>query len=226
MNTRIIATLATAAGLVSAANLNAQELAWEVNYGVESEYVFRGVEIASESFQGSIEGTYGDIYFGLWGSEPIDSIDSDTSEFDLYGGWGYAIDDTLSLDVGGTVYHYPDASDETFELFVGISADVQLAPSAYVYYDFDLEVFTFEGSIGHSITLNESSSIELGAALGFVEPDAGNGYSYYSTSADYVYSLSGNTDFAVGLRYSTNDHDLGASPDGNLWGGLSLTTSF
>ncbi|MBC2605587.1 TorF family putative porin [Pelagicoccus albus] len=226
MNTKVIATLATAAGLVCAANMNAQELTWEVNYGVESEYVFRGVELASESFQGGIEGAYGDYYFGLWGSEAIDSFGKDSTEIDLYGGWGYALNDTLQLDLGGTIYHYPDASDETFELFVGVTADTALAPGAYVFYDFDLEVLTLETSIGHSIAIDDVSSIELGAAVGYAREDAGFNYLYYSATADYVYQISDSTSVAAGLRYSANDEDLGYSPDGNLWGGISFTTSF
>lgn len=226
MKTKTIAILAAAAGLVSAANITAQELSWEVNYGIESEYVFRGLEIASESFQGSIEGSYGDSYFGVWMHEAIDSFGSDTSEFDFYAGHGFAIDDTFSLDFGGTLYHYPDASDETFEVFVGIAADTQLAPSLYAFYDVDLEVFTLEGAIGHSISLGDDSSVELGAAVGHVFSDDSIDYLYYSATADYVYALSDNSDFSIGLRYSNNDEDLGLTAGGNLWGGLSITTSF
>lgn len=226
MNTRILATLAAAAGLVSAATTTAQEVAYTVSYGVESEYVFRGIEIASESLQGSIEATYGDGYLGLWASEALDSFGSDTSEFDLYGGWGYALNDTVTLDFGGTVYHYPDFSDETFEAYIGASFDAAFAPSIYAYHDFDLDAFTFEASAGHSIELNETASVDFSATLGYVDYDWGMDYAYYGATADYVYALSDNTDFAIGLRYSTNDKDLGPAPDGNLWGGLSFTTSF
>lgn len=227
MNTRIIATLATAAALVSAASTNAQELAFEATYGAESEYVFRGVEITSESFQGSIEATYGDGYVGVWASEAIDSFGSDTSEFDFYAGWGYALNEESTLDVGGTVYHYPDADgNDTFEAYVGTSFDVALAPSIYAFYDFDLEVLTLEAAIGHSIALNEVSSVELGATFGSVNADTGVDYLYYGATADYVYSLNESTDVSVGIRYSTNDEDLGHSPDGNLWGGLSFTSRF
>ncbi len=227
MNTRILATLATAATLVSAASINAQELAYSVNYGVESEYVFRGVEITGDCFQGSFEVTYGDAYASVWASEAIDSVGRDTSEFDFNAGWGYALNDQTALDLGGTVYHYPDADgDDTFEAYVGASFDVALAPSIYVYYDFDWDALTLEGAIGHSIALNETSSVELGATIGYVDFDNGFEYGYYGATADYVYALSENSDFSIGLRYSSNDKDLGPAPDGNLWGGLSVTTRF
>ncbi len=227
MKTRILATLATAAGLVSAANINAQELAYSVNYGIETEYVFRGVEIASESLQGSIEATYGDGYFGVWANEGLEDIDSNASEFDIYGGWGYALNDAITLDFGGTLYHYPDADgDDSFEAYVGASFDTVLAPSFYVFHDFDYETFTFEGSLGHSVDLNEVSRVDFGLTAGYVDFDNGGQYAYYGATADYVYTLSETTDVSVGLRYSTNDKDLGHSPDGNLWGGLSFTHSF
>lgn len=226
MKIETIAVLATAAALASTVNTTAQELAYEVNFGVESEYVFRGVEITSESFQGSIEATYGDGYLGLWGSESLDSFGSDTSEFDLYGGWGYALNDSTTLDFGGTLYHYPDASDETFEAYIGSSFDTVLAPSVYAFYDFDLKVFTFEGSVGHSVELNEDSALEFGAYVGYVDGENGFDYTYYGATGDYVYAISESTSVSVGLRYSTNDKDLGFSPDGNLWGGLNISTSF
>ncbi|MDQ8183991.1 hypothetical protein [Pelagicoccus sp. SDUM812002] len=226
MNTRIIATLATAAGLVSAANITAQEVTYSVSYGVESEYVFRGVEIASESLQGSIEATYGDGYLGLWASEALDDFGSDTSEFDLYGGWGYALNDDVTLDFGGTIYHYPDFSDETFEAFIGAAFDTALAPSLYAFYDFDLDAFTLEGGIGHSVAVNDVSSVDLGLTAGYVDFDNGGHYAYYGATADYVYKLSETTDVSVGVRYSSNDKDLGPSPDGNVWGGLSFTHNF
>ncbi|MBD5779898.1 hypothetical protein IEN85_10400 [Pelagicoccus sp. NFK12] len=227
MNTRILATLAAASGLVSAASMNAQELAYSVSYGIESEYVFRGVEIASESLQGSIEATYGDGYIGVWANEALDDFGSNASEFDFYAGWGYALNDAVTLDFGGTLYHYPDfKGDDTFEAYVGAAFDTALAPSLYVYHDFDLDAFTFEGSIGHSVDVTEVSRVDLGLTAGYVDFDNAGHYAYYGATADYVYTLSDNTDVAVGVRYSTNDKDLGFSPDGNLWGGLSFSHSF
>ena len=227
MNTRILATLATAAGLVSAANTQAQEVAYSVSYGIESEYVFRGVELASESLQGSIEATYGDGYIGVWANEALDDFGSGASEFDIYGGWGYALNDAVTLDFGGTLYHYPDLDgDDTFEAYIGAAFDAALAPSIYAFYDFDLDAFTFEGSIGHSVDVTEVSRIDFGLALGYVDFDNAGDYVYYGANADYVYTLGDNTDVSVGVRYSKNDEDLGFSPDGNFWGGLAFTHTF
>lgn len=227
MNVKILATLATAGTLLSAANINAQELEVSTTAGIETEYIFRGVEIASESFQGSIDATYGDGYFGLWMNESLDDEDSGASEYDLYGGWAYAIDDTFTADFGGTLYHYPDADDETFEIYAGVSADVALAPSFYVFYDFDLEVFTYEGSISKSFALDDKNSIELGGAIGLVDPDAGEGYSYYSVTADYVYSIQDNLSASIGVRAAGNDSNVGpGGKEHNAWAGASLSYTF
>lgn len=227
MNTKILATVATAGAIFASAQLSAQELEFSATAGFESEYVFRGVEIASESFQGSIDATFGDGYLGIWMNESFDDEDKGASEYDLYGGWGYAVNDTFTADFGATLYHYPDADDETFEVYVGASADVALAPSFYVYYDFDLETFTYEGSISKAFELNDKSSIELGGALGLVDPSEGEGYAYYSVTADYVYSIADNMSASIGVRAAGNDSNVGpGGKEHNAWAGTSFSYSF
>lgn len=229
MNTRILATLATAGALVAAANINAQELEVSTSVGVESEYVFRGVELSSETVQASIEGSYSDLYFGVWANEALTSEYSDLSEFDFYAGWGYALNDKFTADMGATVYYYPDAEgdDDTFEAYLGLTANVALAPSFYVYYDFDLEVLTLEAAISKSYAIDEKTSIDLGASLGYADADEGGNYGYYGASADYVYSIKENMNAKIGVRVGGNDEHLGASgKDDNIWFGTSFNASF
>ena len=113
---------------------------------------------------------------------------------------------------------------------MGSSFNLAASPSLYLYYDFDVEAFTLEGGVSHLVELNEKSGIELGLTAGYVQFDSNAGgspdYAYAAATADYVYSLSESTDLTAGLRVSKNNKDLGASPDGNAWGGLSLTTRF
>ncbi|EDY82908.1 hypothetical protein VDG1235_2531 [Verrucomicrobiia bacterium DG1235] len=215
---------------MSTATINAQEIEVSATAGFESEYIFRGVQIADESIQASIEGTYGDGYFGLWANESIEDYDRNASEYDLYAGWGYAIDDTFTADFGATVYYYPDAEgdDSTFEAYAGISADVELAPSLYVYYDFDLEVLTLEASVSKSYKVDEKSSIELGAGIGYAEEDSSDfSYAYYSFNADYVYTFQDNLTASIGVRASGNDLDEVYTVKGdNIWGGVSFSYGF
>lgn len=226
MKTKTIAILAAAAGLVSAANINAQEVSWEANVGFESEYVFRGVQIAGPSIQGGIDGAAGDAYFGLWVNESLETADRLASEIDLYAGWGFAVDDTTTIDLGATLYHYPDFDDETFEIYVGASFDTSLAPSIYAYYDFDVEALTLEGAIGHSVAIDDTASVDFGLTLGWVDIDGAGDYTYYGATADYVYSLSETSSVSFGVRYSNTDISGRPHSDGNLWGGFSFVAGF
>lgn len=227
MNYKLITALSAAGIAFAAANVNAQEITWEASAGIESEYVFRGIEIASESFQANIEGAYGDGYFGLWMNESLADEDSGASEYDFYAGYGYAIDDTLTADFGATVYHYPDADDETFEIYTGLSLDAALAPSLYVYYDFDLEALTIEGSISKSYDIADKTTLDLGAAGGWVDGDFGLEYYYYNVTADVVYSFNETTSASIGARVGGNDSNLGfGGKESNAWGGFSFSKSF
>ncbi|MDQ8204513.1 TorF family putative porin [Pelagicoccus sp. SDUM812003] len=229
MKTKLITALSAAGVSLAAVNVNAQELTWTASAGVESEYVFRGVEIASESFQASIEGAYGDGYFGVWMNESLEDEDKGASEYDFYAGYGYAINDTLTADFGATLYHYPDADDETFEIYTGLSLDAPLAPSFYVYYDFDLEALTLEGSVSKSYDVAEKTALELGAAAGWVDSDLDEGaeFYYYNATADLVYSFNETTTASIGARVGGNDGRFGeGGKDDNAWAGVSFSKSF
>lgn len=227
MKNRILAAL-TAAGIGAASiNTSAQELESSINIGFESEYVFRGVELAGNSIQASYNGSYGDGYFGVWLNEPTDSAFE--SEIDFYGGFNYAIDATFIADFGITLYHYPDAvgDSETTEIYTGLSMDRILTPSLYLYYDFDLEALTVEGSLSHSIELDEKSSIDFAATGGYVDEPAGDKYLYYNLTADYVYTLTDYLAASAGVRAGGNDDHRGpGGKEHNLWGGLILSGSF
>ncbi len=227
MKTKTIATLTLAA--ISAAGVNAQELTGQAVVGVETEYVFRGVELAKESIQASLEGAYGNGYFGIWTNEPFD--DEFDSEIDFYAGYGYQINDTLSADFGATVYYYPDAGtgevDDTFEAFAGINFEGLASPAFYAYYDFDLEALTLESSFSHSIAVDEKSSVDFGLTAGWVDTDLDGEYWYYNASADYVYNFTEAMFASIGIRAGGNDDQLGPNGrESNLWGGASFSASF
>lgn len=231
MKTRILATLATAGFACAAANVSAQELEFDTTFGVESEYVFRGVEIAGNSFQGSLNASYGDTYFGVWAHEAFDSVDRMTSEFDFYVGHGYALNDRFNADFGATVYHYPDfgSSDNTFETYFGLTMDAVAAPSLYVYYDFDLKNWTYEGALSHSFDIDESNAIVVGTAAGWVDTgrNMGDDYWYYNATVDFVHSFSDSMSASIGVRAGGNDDHRGfGGREHNVWAGASLSAGF
>ncbi len=211
----------------------AQDLTVDTSFAYESEYVFRGVQLATESFQPTIEFGYDNAYLGLWTNQPIE--DGSADEIDYYAGYKFATSDLLSVDIGATVYHYPDTpgDNDTLESFVGVAFDTIASPEVYAFYDYDLESFTFEASIGHTFVMSENSQLELGLSIGYVSLDdativaSPTEYYYYGASADWVYTLSDTANLVIGIRGSGNDENLGpGGREANLRGGLSFNAGF
>ena len=198
------------AALVAGASVRAQDTsAYSVtlDFPYVSEYVFRGVSYADDAIQPSIEFATGDFYAGVWTSMPITS--RYTNEFDFYAGYGVAVNDTWALDLGATYYYYPEtgSEDEQFEPFVGISGDIAagISTSLYVYYETEFEVFTYQGSVGYSMPLSDTIGFDLSGTVGYVNPDAGDSYTYWGVGGVFTYTLSDKASAYAGLNYATND---------------------
>lgn len=189
--------------------------------GYDSKYYFRGVQLADESMTVSLDVEFDDAYLGMWTNQPI--VGGFDNEFDFYGGMGFELAEGISMDVGGTLYYYPESGSgsETFEIYTGFAFDTELSPAFYIYYDLDLEAFTFEGSIGHSYEMDENSSIDAAAFYGYVDGD-GFSYSYYGASLDVVYSLTDTSAASVGIRYTNGSNGL----DDDVYFGASVSTGF
>lgn len=249
--TLIIAGLAACA----ATSAHAEDLSISTTLGFESRYVFRGVQFAETSVQPAVEISYGGFYGGAWFNLPIGDDDLVVTpggeELDLYAGYSANFTETVSFDVGFTYYTFPDLASgffdffeedgdglgaNTFEVFAGLSLDAPLAPSLYVYRDFNFDTFTIEGGVSHSFPLSETTSFDLGGALGYViDDDTGGDYLYGSATADLSYALSDDASLAAGVRYGgsdiaggsiIDDSILGTFKSSGFWWGLSLSASF
>jgi uncharacterized protein (TIGR02001 family) len=227
---KLIAVLAT---LVGATSLNAQELSMSANFGYETDYYFRGVQLADGIYTGGVDLSYGDFYAGLWTANPNDNAYS--NELDLYAGYGMSISDTISADFGFCYYTYPDLDDDIFdndvntlEFYAGLAFDIPASPSIYVYYDKDLEAWTAEGSIGYSAPLSEKTSLDFALSAGGVDTDGGADYFYGQLSVDYIYNLTDSSAFSIGGRFTmaTEDYAKYGDDDSDFWGGASFTCGF
>jgi uncharacterized protein (TIGR02001 family) len=86
------------------------------NLGIYSQYIFRGLTQTDTkpAFQGGFDYAHtSGIYVGTWGSN-ISWLNDEGAcshgcslEWDLYGGWKYAINDDWSTDIGILYYYYP-----------------------------------------------------------------------------------------------------------------------
>ncbi|NNE57396.1 MAG: hypothetical protein HKN36_04750 [Hellea sp.] len=182
-----------------------------------TDYVFRGVSLADSAVQPGVELATGDFYIGAWASTGVGNTSVFAGdEIDLYAGYGVALSDSVSADLGVTYYHYPQGGGlfetdggaaGTYEVYAGLAFDAPLSPSVYGYYDFTLEAFTVEGSVGHSVPMGPKTSLDLGLAAGLVDGD-GFGWEYGQASAAVGYSFTDDVSAYVGANFALNSDDL------------------
>lgn len=207
---KTILALAALAACVSASAQTATKpaaLAVTLDVTYVSDYVFRGTKLADASIQPSVEASYANFYAGVWYSDAISqSVGFFDSEADLYAGYNLAINDTFSADFGVTRYTYNGGSQgDTTEAFGGIKANVLLSPSVYYYYDFDLEVSSYIGSIGYSLPIAKLGlSLDLSAVIGYVQIP-GNDYTYWGAGVAVPYKLSDAAKLTAAVNWTSVD---------------------
>lgn len=232
MNKNLIAF--GAASLVIATTAFAQdEVSVTTTFSWENAYMFRGVQLAEDTFMPSIDIAYAGVYGGLWTAQPVGG---ESDEVDYYLGYGFDLADGISMDVGGTLYQYPDVDESTTstttrELYVGVAFDVLMSPSLYAYYDLDLRQYTFEASASYSFSLGEKLSLDASADLGYVIPDNTDEYVYGLLSLGLGYSINDSVSASIFGKYTVVDSsDIysfdGDDQDSKLWYGLSVTAGF
>jgi uncharacterized protein (TIGR02001 family) len=262
MNMKTIALAAIGLGAISlnaentAAAAKGTNLSLSASIGYESKYVFRGVQYADEIYSPSFDASFGNFYAGAWFALAGDKADPYPTEADVYAGYNFALSPIVTLDVGATRFAYNRVMSDFFrsgtdgnslEFFTGASANILLSPSAYVYYDIDNRILTFEAKIGHSFAVGDHASLNLGASTGWVIGTSGDDfansavedvtsdedYVYAGLTADLVYTINEKSSVSIGARYSIADfdgvygshHDIRADNDA-LWFGAALSTGF
>ena len=215
----LITSTALIAGLTATTATTAQAADWTLSSDFVGEYVFRGVTLGAESIQPGVEVSFDNGFtVGVWGSFGVGEqslVNGD--EIDFYAGYGFALTDTISADIGATLYHYPQLGDVfdvgadeagTFEVYGGLGFDTVLAPSLYAYYDTTLETFTLEGGVENSFAISTSpASFDVSATIGAVEPDEGDGYQYGSITAALSYAITEAASGYVGLTGVVSSED-------------------
>ncbi|HTU03004.1 MAG TPA: TorF family putative porin, partial [Candidatus Sulfotelmatobacter sp.] len=144
-----------------------------------SQYMFRGVRLGGLSFQPSVEADLGNGALGVWSNFPLmDKVDGVSDpEIDPYGSYTFAINASLSIAPGFTVYTYPNADTSagsfrsTFEPYLAVNyavAGVNLTPK--LYYDLVLGGPTLELSATYGVPLRAAhTTLGLAATVGTYE---------------------------------------------------------
>ncbi|MCC5789833.1 MAG: hypothetical protein JJT75_09365 [Opitutales bacterium] len=237
---------AVAATSTLKAALPLEDLSVTFDFGYESEYVFRGLKFDQQVIQPGVELELNGAYAGVWGSYGVNNGPF-LAETDYYAGYSFPVDEMIDLDLGFTYYTFSGTSDSSFEVYGGASFDLIGDPSAYIFYDLDLEIWTFELAGGYEIPLENNLAIELSGALGYQRwtdsfADGGEGkftHFYLEVHADLVFPINDYASFSVGPRISTQR--IGSSNDGQavrnavaggssgrelLWWGAMLSAGF
>ncbi len=221
----------------------ASELSVTSDITFASEYVYRGLERADQSFQPSIEVASGDFYAGLWTNLPIDGLQS---ELQYYAGLAVAVPDfpELVLDVGFTVYHWPNAGvNRSHEAFLGTKVSdfgvEGVSASLYYFYDFDVRSHVVEGSVGYSFPLEEfglAASLDVSATYGLQSGSSmknramrvSENYHYYGVSGEIPYHLTANSTVTAGVHYYTGEkvNQMVNGRGQNLFWTISYTAGF
>ncbi len=243
MNKKIIALAAVALGAisVSAQEATSPKLGGSVGVAYDSLYVFRGVQLAENILEPSVNLTYGDFYTGLWFAMPMKNSDKYVNEMDFTFGYGLAVNDLIKLDAGVTRYTYDDIPGRFFdgdlnttEFYLGAILDLPLSPALYVFRDIDAESATAELRLSHSFDLSSGFALNLSGTVGHtsIEDYSEKNCYYYNAAANVSYAVSETSSLSVGGRFGGSDKDQVYGSLGNgmknsvAWFGASFTTSF
>jgi uncharacterized protein (TIGR02001 family) len=201
----------------AAAPAAAPEFAVTGNFGITSDYRFRGLSQNNldPAFQGGFDVAHSSgLYIGTWGSNVSRWAATDTGslELDLYGGYKFEVAG-MPLDIGVISYMYPSSLKNgkvnTQEAYVGTAFGPATFKVSYVigedYFGSTADGKNASGTTYYDLTLGQEIAPKLTASIHA-------GYTDYKESA-FGYSDSGKmsySDYNVGLAYDLNGFILSA----------------
>jgi hypothetical protein len=199
MKTKLL-SLFTAFGLITNA-----AIASSASIGYTSDFFYRGEQKALESFQSKVD--YGVSILGLdtaWHACTNQSVDQGVDSYGLSFAAGKSFSDgLLSAYVGFN--HFEDVPGEALsEVFVQAGSNIVLNPSVSVYRNVDEELFTYEGSISHSLDL-KVASLNLDASAGNTEVSTSDNRTYYSVGAELARQIGAGVDAGVSVDLVDSD---------------------
>jgi uncharacterized protein (TIGR02001 family) len=226
-------TAILAASMVGFSGLYAQEeLSVTASVEYVSHYVFRGIQFGEQYINSSVDMEFGGFYAGIWAAMPIDH--ADFNEVDFYAGYGWEVSEMVGADVGFTYYTFPDDARKffdgdvnTFEIYAGLTFEVDFAPAAYIFYDFDLKAWTFEVSGGESWEVAPDTTFDLGLYGGYVRVRDFDNYWYLGTTAGFTYSINDFVSASAYLGYAwSSERQMFNDKKGRLHAGVSISAGF
>jgi hypothetical protein len=149
----------------------AAETSGSASADIMSHYVWRGQRLSDDFvIQPSVGITYGGFGANIWANwddTASSATDSGITETDYTLNYSFS-KDKFGFDVGYIYYAFPSPGLDTQEIYLGVSYDTILSPSATLYYDFDEGDGAFlVAAVGHSLNLTEKIALNLGASASY-----------------------------------------------------------
>ena len=176
--------------------------------GYTSDYMWRGQSqtMGGGAFQAGIDLDYEGFFVGAWASEVDFGNDSASLEYDLYGGYKFAVSDKLSMDVGVMQYRWNDN-------------DIEMVEEAFVRFSTPLVGFGYAVDTDNS----EKDYMEVMLNVPFIKVvDVGFTYGRFHDDSNWK---------GLNISKSWNKIDLGLmimedAKDGQFSDNVSLTLSY
>lgn len=208
-----------------------REIKVEATAQYNSEYVFRGAQLAKHNAQGGVELSSGGFYAGGWVIIPTeDNFNAYQTEIDLYGGYGFDLTGNVYADVGvnGYLYNSPQllfAAEDSVEVYAGLALNSPLSPSLYGFYDFETEFATIEASLEYTLPLGQTDLV-VGSTIGYTD-GKGDEYAYFQADAEVVYNLNRQAALGVGAHWAVSEDSrflrgLALNDSNSTWYGITL----
>lgn len=192
---KMIVMLVVAAGSLFATNALAVEASGDAYVGLSTVYLWRGANLSQDDafvVQPGADISIGGFTLGWWGN--LSENTGELNEVDLTLDYSFNVTDMVSVSVGNILYDVDTdgGNDTTNELYLGVSVDTLLAPSATIYWDYD-EFDSVYATLGasHSFDIQEGLSLSLGATMGYFIDDGADHKGFLnnleaSVSVDYA----------------------------------------
>lgn len=224
--------LASFAPSSSAAMIGDQEITTSVDVSFVSKYIWRGYNLVDDwTVQPSVDFSFGDTgaFINFWYSKAFDNDYKGADELDITVGKSTTFNEVFTLDFGLIGYIYPEleSADSTAEVYVGMSYDWIITPSATWYYDFD----DYKGSylllgLSYSYEVMENLTLDPSASVGFNIGKTGldNGVNDVVLSLGATYTMDAFY-FTLAGSYIFNQEDLVNVDDEGVFS-ISVGASF
>ncbi len=203
------ATLSSGTVLAQAAAPATPEFAVTGNFGITSDYRFRG--LSQNNLDPAVQGGFdvahsSGLYIGTWGSNVSAWAASSTGslELDIYGGYKTTLGD-VGLDIGAIAYKYPSSTQSyrsnTEEVYVGLSYGPAVFKTSYVTSKnyFASSGTDNSGTMYYDLTLSQEIAPKLVASIHAGMTD------YKEDATAYGSGKVSYADYSIGLAY-----DLGS----------------